>query len=107
AGDRRERAPARAGRAHPAPPHRRHARRRRGALRAARMSDSLARALVCIDCAAAYHLEYRLVCECGGLLELRYDVDVLCRGRPGLYAGRGLWRYAPVLRIADPAHRVT
>ncbi|MGH7312077.1 MAG: threonine synthase [Candidatus Rokuibacteriota bacterium] len=71
------------------------------------MTDSLAQQLVCIDCGAAYPLGYRLECgKCQGLLELRYDGDVLRRG-PALFTGVGLWRYAPVLPIADPAHRVT
>ncbi len=69
---------------------------------------SLARQLACIDCGAAYPLEYRLSCEkCGGLLELHYDLAVLRRSGPAIFSGAGLWRYAPVLPIADPAHRVT
>lgn len=72
------------------------------------MSDSLARALVCIDCGAEHPLAYRLDCAaCRGLLELRYDVATLRRDGPAVFAGRGLWRYAPVLPIADPAHRLT
>ncbi|OLC32805.1 MAG: threonine synthase [Candidatus Rokubacteria bacterium 13_1_40CM_4_69_5] len=71
-------------------------------------TDSLAQNLTCIDCGSSYSLGYRLECaKCQGLLELRYDLDVL-RGRgPTLFAGTGLWRYAPVLPIADPAHRIT
>ncbi|HEV8639491.1 MAG TPA: pyridoxal-phosphate dependent enzyme [Methylomirabilota bacterium] len=71
-------------------------------------TDSLAQNLTCIDCGASYPLGYRLECaKCQGLLELRYDLDVL-RGRgPALFTGTGLWRYAPVLPIADPAHRIT
>jgi threonine synthase len=69
---------------------------------------SLARALVCIDCGASQALGYRLQCPaCGGLLELVYDLDPLRRDGPALLRGDGLWRYAPVLPIADPAHRVT
>ncbi|MCI0546481.1 MAG: pyridoxal-phosphate dependent enzyme [Candidatus Rokubacteria bacterium] len=73
------------------------------------MSESLARGLTCIECGAGYPLEYRLECErCRGLLELTYDEAELRRRGPGvLGAGRGLWRYAPVLPIADPAHRIT
>jgi threonine synthase len=53
-------------------------------------------------------LGYRLQCEkCRGLLELTYDLDVLRARGPALLSGTGLWRYAPVLPIADPAHRVT
>ena len=72
------------------------------------MTESLAQNLTCIDCGAVYPLTYRLECEaCGGLLELRYDIARLRAAGPGILAGSGLWRYAPVLPIADPAHRVT
>jgi threonine synthase len=72
------------------------------------MNDSLARRLVCIECGAAYPLEYRLECgACQGLLEISYDLDPLRQKGPVLFSGSGLWRYAPVLPIADPAHRVT
>jgi threonine synthase len=72
------------------------------------MTDSLARSLTCIDCGATHPLAYLLECErCHGLLELGYDLDRLRRDGPALFTGTGLWRYAPVLPIADPAHRVT
>ncbi len=72
------------------------------------MTDSLARRLTCIDCGAAHPLAYLLQCErCHGLLELTYDLDRLRRDGPAIFTGTGLWRYAPVLPIADPAHRVT
>ncbi len=72
------------------------------------MSDSLAVDLTCIACGRAHPLGYRLECEaCRGLLELRYDMATLARRGPAMLEGRGLWRYAPVLPIADPAHRVT
>ncbi|MBI4269634.1 MAG: pyridoxal-phosphate dependent enzyme [Candidatus Rokubacteria bacterium] len=72
------------------------------------MTGSLAEGLVCIDCGAAHPLGYRLECErCHGLLELRYDLARLAAAGPAAFAGTGLWRYAPVLPIADPAHRVT
>jgi threonine synthase len=72
------------------------------------MTDSLARELVCIDCGTVHALGYRLECEkCHGLLELRYDLEPLRRGGPAALSGTGLWRYAPVLPIADPAHRIT
>jgi threonine synthase len=72
------------------------------------MIDSLARELACIDCGSVHALGYRLECEkCRGLLELRYDLEPLCRRGPSALSGTGLWRYAPVLPIADPAHRIT
>lgn len=72
------------------------------------MTESLAQGLRCIDCGSAAPLGYRLECDkCQGLLELRYDLDVLRNRGPALLHGRGLWRYAPVLPIADPAHRVS
>jgi threonine synthase len=72
------------------------------------VSSSYATALRCIECGATHALDYRLECAaCRGLLELSYDWDALRRAGPGLFEGRGLWRYAPVLPIADPAHRVT
>ena len=70
--------------------------------------ESFATELRCIDCGMAAPLGYRLQCSfCGGLIELAYDETALARRGPGVLAGTGLWRYAPVLPIADPAHRVT
>ncbi|HXJ82379.1 MAG TPA: pyridoxal-phosphate dependent enzyme [Candidatus Methylomirabilis sp.] len=72
------------------------------------MRGSHATGLQCIQCGTAVPLEYRLQCaRCGGLLELQYDWDALAKAGPGIFTGAGLWRYAPVLPIADPAHRVT
>ena len=72
------------------------------------MTDSLATGLRCIDCGAAQPLGYTLQCpKCGGLLELLYDAETLQRRGPAVFTGGGLWRYAPVLPIADPAHRVS
>ncbi len=72
------------------------------------MRASLARELRCIDCGASYPLAYRLECDtCRGLLELTYDLERLGAAGPALLTGTGLWRYAPLLPIADPAHRVT
>ena len=71
-------------------------------------AGSLAQGLTCIDCGAGHALGYTLECEkCHGLLELRYDLDLLRARGPALLSGTGLWRYAPVLPIADPRHRVT
>ena len=72
------------------------------------MIDSLARHLACIDCGAAHALGYRLECaKCHGLLELVYDLELLRRDGPALLSGHGLWRYAALLPIVDPVHRVT
>jgi threonine synthase len=72
------------------------------------MIPSCATALRCIDCGAVSPLGYRLQCaRCAGLLELQYDWEALKKAGPAAFAGHGLWRYAPVLPIADPAHRVT
>src|SRR5262245_45587084 len=72
------------------------------------LAESLATGLTCIDCGAAHALGYRLECSrCQGLLELTYDLGALGRAGPAPLSGGGLWRYAPVLPIADPAHRVT
>jgi threonine synthase len=72
------------------------------------MTESLARNLTCIDCGGVHALGYRLQCEqCHGLVELTYDLEALRRRGPAALEGAGLWRYAPVLPIADPAHRVS
>ncbi len=72
------------------------------------MTQSFATGLRCIDCETAYPLSYQLECaRCAGLLELTYDWEALRSLGPGVFTGGGLWRYAPVLPIADPAHRVT
>jgi len=70
--------------------------------------ESLAENLTCIDCGTVHPLTYQLECRaCRGLLELRYDVARMRAAGPSLLAGAGLWRYASVLPIPDPAHRVT
>jgi len=70
--------------------------------------ESLATGLRCIACAHEHPLGYRLECaRCGGLLELTYDLASLAAAGPRALSGHGLWRYAPVLPIADPGHRVT
>jgi threonine synthase len=72
------------------------------------VSESFAASLRCIDCGTVRPLGYALQCPaCAGLLELRYDWDRLQRLGTAGFVGPGLWRYAPVLPIADPAHRVT
>jgi threonine synthase len=72
------------------------------------VTDSLATGLRCIDCGGAQPLGYTLQCpKCGGLLELCYDAGALQRLGTAAFTGGGLWRYAPVLPITDPAHRVS
>ena len=72
------------------------------------MTASLVRQLVCIDCGATFPLDYILECaKCHGLLELVYDLDRLRRDGPSALRGSGLWRYAAMLPIDDPAHRLT
>jgi threonine synthase len=70
---------------------------------------SYALGLRCIDCRSELPLVYRLACPgCGGLLEPVYDLEPLRRAGPGAaFAGRGVWRYHPVLPIRDPAHFVS
>jgi threonine synthase len=70
--------------------------------------ESLATGLRCIDCGGAAPLGYTLQCPtCGGLLELLYDAGALERLGTAAFSGGGLWRYAAVLPIADPGHRVS
>src|SRR5439155_20956935 len=45
--------------------------------------------------------------RCHGLLELTSALERMRSLGPAILTGTGLWRYAPVLPIADPAHRVT
>ena len=72
------------------------------------MTESLAVKLTCIECGRDHALGYVLECSaCHGLLELRYDVETMRRRGPALLKGCGLWRYAAVLPISDPRHRIT
>src|SRR4029450_2155671 len=106
-GHRAERAQARPPGAHDPPPHRRDAGRRGAALRPSILMDSLATSLRCIDCETTLPLGYTLQCPwCSGLLELLYDADRLQKEGPSIFTGGGLWRYAPVLPIRDPAPRI-
>jgi threonine synthase len=71
-------------------------------------SESVATGLRCIECGAGHPLTYRLECEkCRGLLELTYDLGALAARGAAAFQGPGLWRYAPVLPIQNPEHRVT
>ena len=69
---------------------------------------SAAIALRCIDCQHAHPLEYLLNCpDCGGLLFIEYDLDRIARIHFGDLSGPGIWPYAELLPIPDPAHQVT
>ena len=71
-------------------------------------TESVATGFRCIECGTTSPLAYRLECDkCQGLLELTYDLENLGRRGAEVFKGPGIWRYAPVLPIADPAHRVT
>ena len=73
-----------------------------------KQTDSLATGLRCIECGGAHPLGYTLQCPtCGGLLELIYDEASLRTMGARAFTGSGLWRYAPVLPIGDPAHLVS
>ena len=68
--------------------------------------------LECADCAAAHEAtaEQHRCRACGGILLARYDLAALRHDlRPADWAARpaGLWRYAELLPVADPARQVT
>src|SRR5436189_5135627 len=67
--------------------------------------------LECTKCNRRYEPGQVLnLCECGGPLFARYNLDRAAKDmRPGHLALRepSLWRYADVLPVEDPAHRVT
>ena len=70
--------------------------------------ESWATGLCCIRCGAGYSLDYLLECpRCQGLLELTYDLTEGTAHGPAMLSGTTLWRYAPFLPVADPAHRVS
>ncbi len=65
-------------------------------------------ALRCIDCDRTHPLDYLLNCpDCGGLLYVEYDLDRIARVPFGNLAGPGIWPYAELLPITDPANFVT
>ena len=64
--------------------------------------------LRCIDCDRLHPLEYTLSCpDCGGLMYVEYDIDVVASVRFGQLQGDGLWRYAQLLPIENPNHFVS
>ena len=69
---------------------------------------SAATGLRCADCGATHALDYLLGCpDCGGVLVVAYDLDRLAGLRFQELRGPGIWRYAPLLPVADPAHFVS
>lgn len=69
--------------------------------------------LECASCGAtAAAEEPQHLCACGGILLARYDLARLARDVPRAVVaarpwGDGLWRYAELLPVADPADRVS
>lgn len=69
---------------------------------------SAAVSLHCIGCEADHNLEYLLECpDCGGLLYIEYDLDRIGQVQFGNLSGPGVWAYAELLPIPDPAHHIT
>ncbi|WP_353113955.1 pyridoxal-phosphate dependent enzyme [Microbacterium sp.] len=67
-----------------------------------RRVSQAARAFVCDDCAAEYplHRPITLCPDCGGLLEVRYDLGLIAPGLPGrAREGRGMWRWRELLPL--------
>jgi threonine synthase len=71
--------------------------------------ESRATALRCIGCGASQPVAYLLACPvCSGLLEVEYDLHDLDKGAfDGADPASGLWRYAPLLPVADPKLRLS
>lgn len=69
--------------------------------------------LECADCGRAYPAEEEQhLCECGGILLVRYDLERMRREVPRERIeargwSEGLWRYAEVLPVGDKEARVT
>lgn len=55
--------------------------------------------LECSRCGRAHDVGLRNLCECGGPLLVRYDLDRVTRG--DLRARKDLWRYAPLLPLEE------
>jgi threonine synthase len=67
--------------------------------------------LECAACAKRHTAgELRNLCECGGPLLVRYDLDALRQSWPrdAVSSGPGsMWRYAPILPVRDRSHIVS
>src|ERR1041385_7123065 len=67
--------------------------------------------LECAACAKHYEAgKIHNLCECGGPLLVRYDLDAIRKSWPRDAVANGpdtMWRYAPILPVTDPAHIVS
>lgn len=71
-------------------------------------SESAAIGLCCVDCNAEHSLEYHLNCnQCGGLLEIKYDLERLAGSAMPDTTQTGVWRYAAWMPIHKPEHFVS
>jgi threonine synthase len=70
-------------------------------------------ALECASCRKTHLADVEQhLCDCGGILLARYALDELAREVPREHLAarswsEGLWRYAELLPLASPTHRVT
>ncbi|MBM4436786.1 MAG: pyridoxal-phosphate dependent enzyme [Actinobacteria bacterium] len=72
------------------------------------VTPSLVTGLRCADCGATFAPAYLLGCPaCGGVPVVEYDAAGVAALDLAELAGPGIWRYAPLLPIVDPADRVT
>src|SRR5260370_35425105 len=67
--------------------------------------------LECSACAKRHTAgDLHNVCECGGPLLVRYDLDAIRKDWPRDAVSRGpasMWRYAPILPVSDASHVVS
>ncbi|MGA2595458.1 MAG: threonine synthase [Bryobacteraceae bacterium] len=67
--------------------------------------------LECAACARRYEArKLQGLCECGGPLLVRYEIDAIRAGWPRDAVADGpdtMWRYAPILPVEDPSHIVS
>lgn len=64
--------------------------------------------LRCRNCGARFPKVYLRRCpECGGLLVVQYDWELLRSAARDALGGPGIWRYWPLLPVTDPAHFVS
>ena len=71
-------------------------------------SESLAIGLFCVDCNTEHSLAYHLNCtRCGGLLEIKYDLERLSEFASPDTSRTGVWRYAAWMPIHQPEHFIS